>query len=119
MTLIHKRDKAYTLSQVESYILLYILGGIMLPSLYRFYLYTVFISMLLFATFGIQRLIQTLLAQTIFKDQYSTPGATDLVQAIVFAAVSLVTAVLFGGLHYWLIRRDMHNNPLAGSGGIR
>lgn len=91
----------------------------MLRGLYRFYLYMVFIAMLLFATFGVQRLIQTVLAQSIFKDQYSTPGNADLVQAMVFAVVSLVTAALFGGLHYWLIRRDMHQDPTAGSGGIR
>jgi len=44
----------------------------MLRSLYRFYLYTVFIAMLLFAVFGIRQLVDILLGQTIFKDPYST-----------------------------------------------
>ncbi|HXL35924.1 MAG TPA: hypothetical protein VN954_01850, partial [Ktedonobacteraceae bacterium] len=34
-------------------------------------------------------------------------------------AVSWFIAALFGILHYWLIRRDMHNDPAAGSSAIR
>ena len=91
----------------------------MLRGLYRFYLYTVFIAMLIFAATGVQRLLQIVLAQSIFQEASYTPTNAELVQAIVYAVVALVTAALFGGLHYWLIRRDMHSDPAAGNGGIR
>jgi len=91
----------------------------MLRGLYRFYLYAVFIAMLLFATSGVIQLLQTILAQTIFKDPNNPIGAANVVQAIVYAVVSLVTAALFGGLHYWLIRRDMRSDPAAGNGAVR
>lgn len=90
----------------------------MLRGLYRFYLYVVFIAMLLFATFGVIQLLTALL-QSLFKDQYTTPGSASLVQALVFGIVSLITAALFGGLHYWLIRRDMRNDPEAGNSAVR
>ncbi|GAC1377837.1 MAG: hypothetical protein NVSMB33_00330 [Ktedonobacteraceae bacterium] len=91
----------------------------MLRGLYRFYLYTVFITMLLFATFGAQRLLQVVLVQTLFKETYYTISSADLVQAFVFAVVSFVTAGLLGGLHYWLIRRDMQSDAMAGNGTAR
>lgn len=91
----------------------------MLRGLYRFYLYTVCIAMLIFAASGAQRLLQVLFAQTLFKEPSSISTNVDIIQAIVFAIVSWITAVLLGGLHYWLIRRDMHSDPDAGNGGIR
>ncbi|TME06885.1 MAG: hypothetical protein E6I80_12635 [Chloroflexi bacterium] len=90
----------------------------MLRGLYRFYLYSVFIAMLLFATTGVIQLL-TVLFQNIFKEPYNTPGAASLVQAVVFGVVALVIATLFGGLHYWLIRRDMQNDPMAGNSAVR
>ena len=90
----------------------------MLRGLYRFYLYSVFIAMLLFATTGVIQLL-TMLFQNIFKEPYNTPGAASLVQAVVFGVVALVIATLFGGLHYWLIRRDMQNDPMAGNSAVR
>ncbi len=90
----------------------------MLRGLYRFYLYSVFIAMLLFATAGVIQLL-TVLFQTIFKEPYNTPSAASLVQAVVFGVVALVVATLFGGLHYWLIRRDMQNDPMAGNSAVR
>jgi hypothetical protein len=91
----------------------------MLRGLYRFYLYAVFIAMLLFAAFGVQGLLQTALALTIFPEPYSTLSNANLVQAAVLAVVALVTAGLFGGLHYWLIRKDMRNDALAANGAVR
>ena len=91
----------------------------MLRGLYRFYLYTVFIAMLLFAAFGVQGLLQTALALTIFPEPYSTLSNANLVQAAVLAVVALVTAGLFGGFHYWLIRKDMRNDTLAANGAVR
>ena len=90
----------------------------MLRGLYRFYLYSVFIAMLLFATTGVIQLL-TVLFQNIFKEPYNTPSAASLVQAMVFGIVALVVATLFGGLHYWLIRRDMQNDPMAGNSAVR
>src|SRR6184192_850408 len=89
-----------------------------LRGLYRFYLYAVFIAMLLFATSGVIQLLTALL-QSVFKDPNNTPSGASLVQALVYGIVSLITAALFGGLHYWLIRRDMHNDPMAGNSAVR
>ena len=89
-----------------------------LRGLYRFYLYAVFIAMLLFATSGVIQLL-TVLLQSVFKDPYNTPSGASLVQALVYGIVSLITAALFGGLHYWLIRRDTRNDPMAGNSAVR
>src|SRR5258708_31588484 len=92
----------------------------MLRGLYRFYLYVVFIAMLFFAVSGVQRVLQILLAQTPLKSQYETaPSHSDVVQAVVYAAIAVFTAAIIGGLHYWLIRRDIRSDASAGSGGIR
>src|SRR3954452_14650864 len=94
--------------------------ALMLRGLYRVYLYVVFMAMLFFAVSGVQRILQILLAQTPLKGQYeTTPSHSDVVQAGVFAAIAVFTAVIVGGLHYWLIRRDIHNDASAGGGGIR
>src|SRR5258708_13288416 len=91
----------------------------MLRGLYRFYLYVVFIAMLFFAVSGVQRVLQILLAQTPLKSQYETaPSHSDVVQAVVYAAIAVFTAAIIGGLHYWLIRRDIRSDASAGSGGI-
>jgi hypothetical protein len=90
----------------------------MLRGLYRFYLYAVFIAMLLFATSGVIQFL-TVLFQRVFKDPYNTPSGANFVQALVYGIVSLITAALFGGLHYWLIRRDMRNDPMAGNSAVR
>jgi hypothetical protein len=89
-------------------------------NLYRIYLYTVFIAMLIFAAVGLGILLQTLLSLTPLRGAYGTiPTNAAIVQATVFFAVSWFIAGLFGILHYWLIRRDMHNDPAAGSSAIR
>ncbi|HLZ80186.1 MAG TPA: DUF5671 domain-containing protein, partial [Ktedonobacteraceae bacterium] len=90
----------------------------MLRGLYRFYLYTVFIAMLVFATIGVIQLL-TVLFQNIFKDPFNTPNTANLVQAVVFGVVAIIIAALFGGLHYWLIRRDTRNDSTAGKSGVR
>jgi len=92
----------------------------MARNLYRFYLYTVFIAMLIFATVGLGRLLQPLLAFTPLGGTYpGVPSSSDIVQAVVFFLISLVIASLLGGLHYWLIRRDMRSDPAAGQSAIR
>jgi hypothetical protein len=92
----------------------------MARNLYRIYLYIVFIAMLIFATFALIRLLQPLLAFTPLRGSYSTvPTSADMVQAGVFFVVSWIIAFLLGGLHYWLIRRDTHSDPIAGRSAIR
>ena len=92
----------------------------MARNLYRFYLYSVFIAMLIFAAVGLGTLLQTLLALTQLRGIYSeTPTNAMIVQATVFFVVSWLIAALLGGLHYWLIRRDMYGDPAAGSSAIR
>ena len=92
----------------------------MARNLYRIYLYTVFIAMLIFAAVGLGILLQTLLSLTSLRGVDGTiPTNAAIVQATVFFAVSWFIAGLFGILHYWLIRRDMHNDPAAGRSAIR
>ncbi len=92
----------------------------MARNLYRVYLYTVLIAMLIFAAVGLGILLQTLLSLTPLRGVYGTiPTNAAIVQVTVFFAVSWFIAALFGMLHYWLIRRDMHNDPAAGRSAIR
>ena len=93
----------------------------MAHNLYRFYLYTVFIALLIFSTVALGQLLGTLLLFVPFlRSPYETaPDAAHVTQSLVFALVSWLIAGLLGGLHYWLIRRDMQNDPSAGESGIR
>lgn len=92
----------------------------MARNLYRFYLYAVFLAMLILAAVGLGWLLQPLLALTPLRGGYDSPPANSaLVQGIVFFAVSWIFAILLGGFHYWLIRRDMRDDPDAGNNGIR
>jgi hypothetical protein len=90
-------------------------------NLYRFYLYIVFIALLIFVAFAVGYLLNTLLALTSLRGSYSggPPDATSVVQAIVFAVVASAIAGALASLHYWLIRRDMQHDPLAGASAIR
>ncbi len=91
----------------------------MARNLYRFYLYLVYIGMLGFAADGIGMLLRLLLAFTPLRGGSPGPTHSDVVQATIFAVVSLVIAVPLWVLHYWLIRRDMRADSAAGSGGVR
>jgi hypothetical protein len=92
----------------------------MARNLYRIYLYIVFIAMLIFAAVGLGMLLQTLFSLTPLRGAYGTiPTNAAIVQVTVFFAVSWFIAAIFGILHYWLIRRDMHNDPAAGRSAIR
>ena len=92
----------------------------MARNLYRFYLYTVFIVMLIFAAVALGMFLQTLLALTPLRGTYSSsPTNAAIVQVTVFFVVSWLIAGLLGGLHYWLIRRDMQSDPAAGHSAIR
>src|SRR5258708_37152688 len=90
----------------------------MLRGLYRFYLYVVFIAMLFFAVSGVQRVLQILLAQTPLKSQYETaPSHSDVVQAVVYAAIAVFTAAIIGGLHSWVICGGICSGAVVGCGG--
>ena len=92
----------------------------MARNLYRIYLYIVFIAMLIFAAVGLDMLLQTLFSLTPLRGAYGTiPTNASIVQDTVFFAVSWFIAAFFGILHYWLIRRDIQNDPAAASSAIR
>src|SRR5579885_896329 len=93
---------------------------IMVRHLYRFYLYFVLLAMLIFATIATAQFLQPLLALTPLGGDYaSRPDSASLVQATVFAIVTWLITGLLGGLHYWLIRRDMQQDPEAANSAIR
>src|SRR5438128_9943276 len=92
----------------------------MAHNLYRFYLYAVFIAMSIFAAVGLGGLLQTLLALTALRGASGpAPTSQQIVQSIVFVAVTWVIAALLGGLHYWLIRRGMQSDPTGDGSAIR
>src|SRR5437764_6303097 len=92
----------------------------MARNLYRMYLYIVFIAMLIFAAIGLGMLLQTLFLLTPLRGASGTiPTNASIVQVTVFFVVSWIIAAFFGILHYWLIRRDMQNDPTARRSAIR
>ena len=93
----------------------------MARNLYRFYLYAVFVAMLIFATVGLTMFLQALFALTGLRGSYSSASTSaTVIQTGVFFGVSWFIAALIGGLHYWLIRRDMSGDPATGgSNAIR
>lgn len=92
----------------------------MVRNLYRFYLYTVYIALLIFAAVITGQFLNTLLDQSPLRGSYtSVPSQDQFVQSLVFAVVAWVIAGALGGLHYWLIRRDIQSDPTAGTSAIR
>src|SRR5260370_40743426 len=87
----------------------------MARNLYRFYLYVVFVAMLIFATVGLAMFLQTLFALSGLRGTFSSaPTNQSITQTGVFFGVSWFIAALIGGLHYWLIHRDMSSDPATG-----
>lgn len=87
---------------------------------YRVYLYTVFGGMLIFVAVATSSFLGTLLSLTSLRGVYASPPSQPvLVQAGVLAFVSWVVAGILGGLHYWLIQRDLRTDPTAATSGIR
>lgn len=92
----------------------------MVRGLYRFYLYSVCSALLIFVTIATALLLTILFSFTPLRGPNGTvPSLTTLVQVSVFAGVSWLISGILGGLHYWLIRRDMRNDPSSGSSGVR
>src|SRR5262244_3013907 len=92
---------------------------LMIRNLYRTYLYIVCIALLLVVSIAVNGLLSVILLQTGLREQHGAPDRAQVVQAITFAIVAFIVAGLIGGLHYWLIRRDMRADPSAGGGGVR
>lgn len=89
-------------------------------ALYRLYLYVVAVVMLVFAAISLRSLLNTLLSETPLRDLYAAaPDSRAVVQSSVLAATALLVALGIGGLHYWLIRRDLAGDPSAGGGAVR
>src|ERR1043165_3970169 len=92
----------------------------MLRNLYRLYLYTILIALLIFADVALTMLLNTVLLLTPLRPDYiQVPTQAAIVQSLVFTGVALVIVGLLGGLHYRLIRRDLQHDPAASSSGIR
>ncbi len=92
----------------------------MARNFYRIYLYTVLIVLLSFAIYALARILEPLLRLTPLRAAYQVPpGRTELVQNLVFAVTVLLVVALLGGLHYWLLRRDLRQEPAAGQGAVR
>jgi hypothetical protein len=92
----------------------------MARSLYRFYLYAIFIALIFFAVSATAQLLMTLFTFTTLRGAYdSVPSQAALVQSLVFAVVGWIISGGLGGLHYWLIRRDLQSDPAAGTSPIR
>ncbi len=91
----------------------------MAKGLYRVYLYVVTILLLVFATVSVSMLLGTLLRLTALRGQNMAPQGSEVTQNVVLALVTLLIVAGLGGLHYWLIRRDMGSDPQPGASGVR
>lgn len=91
----------------------------MVRSLARVYYYLVFNAMLILAGVGVGILLAQVLRYTPLSYGAGIPTATELTQALSFAGVFWLVAGLLGGVHYFLIRRDLATDPGAGAGGVR
>ncbi len=91
----------------------------MIRNLYRTYLYIVCIVLLIVVSIAVDGLLNVILLQTPLRFQNEAPDRAQVVQAVTFAIVAFIVAGLIGGLHYWLLRRDMSADPSAGGGGVR
>jgi hypothetical protein len=91
----------------------------MLRSLARVYYYFVVVAMLVLAAVGLGILLSQVLRYTPLNADNPLPTPQELTQAEVFAVVFWLIAGVLGGLHYFLIRRDLATDPGAGAGGVR
>ena len=92
----------------------------MVRNLFRFYLYTVYIALLIFIAVAIGGLLSTLLVFTPLRGSSDAlPSQAQVIQAIALAASASVIAGALAVLHYWLIRRDRRDDPAAATSAIR
>ncbi len=92
----------------------------MARSLYKLYLYVVFIALLLIVTGSVSTLLGVLLRATPLRGQNGlAPTTTDVVQSVTLASLALLVAGGLAALHYWLIRRDQRDDHNAANSGVR
>lgn len=92
----------------------------MARNLYRFYLYTVCIALLIFIAIATGRMLNTVLYLTPLKGPFApVPTRQEIVQSVVLAVAAWVIAGALAGLHYWLIRRDIWHDTAARTSAIR
>ncbi len=92
----------------------------MVRNFYRIYLYSVCTALLIAATVATAISLGLLLSTTSLRGPYASPPThSQIVQAVVAFAVVWLVTLLLGGLHYWLIRRDMVTDPAAGGEAVR
>jgi len=88
--------------------------------LYRFYLYTIYIALLIFIAVVTGQMLNTMLDLTPLRGPFtSAPARQDIVQSVVLAVAAWLIAGALAGLHYWLIRRDIRHDTTAGASAIR
>lgn len=92
----------------------------MVRTLYRIYLYVVSLFLLFFSAVVTTIYLGLLLATTPLNGSNRQVISRDeMVQQAALAIISWVATVTIGGLHYWLIRRDMAADPGASAGATR
>lgn len=92
----------------------------MVRTLYRIYLYIVSLFLLFFSAIVTAIFLGIVLQATPLNGSYQPALRQDqIVQPATLAVISWVATALIGGLHYWLIRRDMAGDPGAGTGATR
>ena len=92
----------------------------MARNLYRFYLYSVYIILLIFIAAVTGMMLNTVLRLTPLRVSFNpAPARQEIVQSVVLTVVAWVIAGTLAGLHYWLIRRDIQHDAAAGASAIR
>lgn len=92
----------------------------MARTLYRIYLYVFSAVLLVFAASVLGSFLGTALLYTPLRATYDVPPEhAQVVQTSTLLAIALVVAVALGGLHFWLIRRDITQDPDAARGPVR
>lgn len=92
----------------------------MVRTLYRIYLYTVWLLLLIFAAVATAVFLGTVLGGTPLNGSSATPPTrATLTQQLAFLVIAWVITATLGGLHYWLIRRDIRDDAGAARGPVR
>lgn len=92
----------------------------MARTLYRIYLYLVCVVLLGFSAYALSSLLSTLLLLTPLRGTYdNVPDTRTVVQTTVLAVTAIVVSLGLGGVHFWLIRRDIAQDPDAARGVVR
>ncbi|MBX5451880.1 MAG: hypothetical protein IRZ24_17600 [Thermogemmatispora sp.] len=92
----------------------------MARNLYRSYLYVILLLLLVLAIYALADLLNPLWRLTPWRPgNEAVPDRAEVVQALVFAVTVLLFVAVLGGLHYWLLRRDLRQDPAAGGSAVR